>query len=147
MSGDLPSWAYIAAESIKHEEVFRAKSYWDHKQWSVGYGMRCAGAGVVVSEPVAYAQMLEHVFGVGAWLDGLLPAEVLVDHRKGALISLIYNIGRGAFLKSTMLRWLAAGNIEKAGREFARWCYVESVPSDGLKDRRERELSIFKGEG
>jgi lysozyme len=60
-----------------------------------------------------------------------------------ALISLIYNIGSGAFSKSTMLRLLNEGKYTLASQQFARWNRVNGVPVAGLTRRRKAEQDLF----
>lgn len=62
-----------------------------------------------------------------------------------ALVSLVYNIGPGAFKNSTLLRCLNAGDYECVYKQWMRWKYVNGRPVKGLENRRARELSIFRG--
>ncbi len=47
----------------------------------------------------------------------------LNENEKIALTSLIYNIGPNAFIKSTLLKKLNAGDKKGAADEFDRWIY------------------------
>lgn len=69
----------------------------------------------------------------------------LSQHQFDALVSLVYNIGTHAFEKSTLLRYLNAGDTEKAAREFSRWVYSRGRVLQGLKARREAESQLFRG--
>jgi len=64
-----------------------------------------------------------------------------------ALASLVFNIGVGAFGKSTLLRKLNEGNYVGAGLEFAKWnkITVDGVKqvSAGLVNRRRREADLW----
>jgi GH24 family phage-related lysozyme (muramidase) len=60
-----------------------------------------------------------------------------------ALISLRYNIGGGAFDKSTLLRRLNEGNYTEAAMRFAEWRLSEGKINQGLVNRRERERQLF----
>jgi len=69
----------------------------------------------------------------------------LNDNQKAALVSLVFNIGRGAFAGSTLLRKLNAGNYSGAAEEFGRWVYAGGKKSNILIARRKKESNIFKG--
>ena len=61
-----------------------------------------------------------------------------------AMVSLAYNIGAGAFLKSTLLKKVNAGDFAGAGEEFLRW-NKESWWKSGFrfnKKKKERKTTI-----
>ena len=60
-----------------------------------------------------------------------------------AMCSLAYNIGVGAFLKSTLLKKVNAGDFTGAGEEFLRWNKAGGKEVLGLTRRREREKQLF----
>ena len=60
-----------------------------------------------------------------------------------AMVSLAYNIGAGAFLKSTLLKKVNAGDFAGAGEEFLRWNKTGGKEVLGLTRRREREKQLF----
>lgn len=62
--------------------------------------------------------------------------------RRAALASFIYNVGEGAFQKSTLLKKLNTGDTAGACAELSRWVYADGVVLTGLVNRRaaEREL-------
>ena len=60
-----------------------------------------------------------------------------------AMCSLAYNIGTGAFLKSTLLKKVNAGDFAGAGEEFLRWNKASGKEVLGLTKRREREKQLF----
>ena len=64
------------------------------------------------------------------------------DTRRAALASFVYNVGAGAFERSTLLRRLNAGDVSGACAELSRWVYAGGKPLSGLIKRRaaEREL-------
>ncbi|KAF0813583.1 Lysozyme RrrD [Andreprevotia sp. IGB-42] len=61
----------------------------------------------------------------------------------GALCSLAYNIGVGAFRKSTVLRQHNAGNPQAAARAFALWNKAAGKVLPGLASRRAREAALY----
>lgn len=70
-------------------------------------------------------------------------------HELAALVSLQYNIGHAAFLRSTVLRQHNAGNEQAAARAFGLWNkarnprtgQLEALP--GLTARRQREAAMY----
>lgn len=67
----------------------------------------------------------------------------LEQHEFDALVSFIFNVGCGAFAKSTMLRKLNNGDKEGAAKEFPRWCKAGGREVQGIKNRREKEMVLF----
>lgn len=60
-----------------------------------------------------------------------------------ALISLVFNIGAGAFRRSTLLKQLNAGKLMNAAYEFLRWNRAGGKVLDGLNRRRRAEKALF----
>jgi RHS repeat-associated protein len=69
----------------------------------------------------------------------------LSQHQIDALGSFIFNVGGGAFSRSTLLRRVNAGKFEAAAREFRRWIYSGGRVTPGLETRRAEEAEIFRG--
>ena len=67
----------------------------------------------------------------------------LKQNQFDALVSFVYNVGAGAFSKSTMLRKLNAGDYAGAANEFPRWINAGGKPVEGLRRRREAERKHF----
>lgn len=68
----------------------------------------------------------------------------LTEMQKASLASFVYNVGSGAFARSTLLHKLNAGDMPGACDELRRWKYDEGKVSKGLINRRavERELCL-----
>ena len=60
-----------------------------------------------------------------------------------ALVSLVFNIGSGAFGKSTLLRKLNSGDTLGASLEILRWDKAANKVMPGLTKRRAAEQSLF----
>lgn len=60
-----------------------------------------------------------------------------------ALVSLTYNIGLGAFQRSSVLRKLNAGDREGAAKAFHLWNKGGGRVLKGLVSRRQREAALF----
>ena len=60
-----------------------------------------------------------------------------------ALVSLAYNIGTGAFNKSTLVKKLNAGDIRGAADQFDVWINAGGKRMQGLVNRRAKEKALF----
>jgi lysozyme len=64
------------------------------------------------------------------------------ENEKIAYISLVFNIGEGAFAKSTLLRLLNSGQYTAACQQLPRWVYAEGKKLRGLVRRRNAEMMV-----
>ncbi|ALR06811.1 lysozyme [Xylella fastidiosa] len=62
-----------------------------------------------------------------------------------ALVSLSFNIGTGAFHRSTLLRKLNAGDVAGALEQFHVWKWAGGSIQSGLIIRRAAERALFEG--
>lgn len=71
----------------------------------------------------------------------------LKDHEYVALISFCYNVGIGAFLRSTLFDLLNSNKKprEVIANEFNKWVYSKHVKIPGLVNRRAFERELFLG--
>lgn len=138
---------------IKKEEGFRSTAYQDSAgNWTIGFGH--TGPEVVEGMKVTRAeaqQLLAQDMDTAerAVVDSIdVPLD---DGQKQALVSLAYNIGGKAFADSTLVQKINAGDFEGAAAEFDRWNKITlngaKKVSAGLAKRRDREESLFRGEG
>ena len=67
------------------------------------------------------------------------------QHEFDAFTSLAYNIGEGAFCRSTLARKLAAGDYAGACREIEKWVYFKGKTLPGLVKRRADERARCEG--
>jgi lysozyme len=66
------------------------------------------------------------------------------ENMMAAMTSLSYNIGTGAFAKSTLLRLLNSGADKKlVADQFLRWNKVKGKEVKGLTNRRKAERELF----
>jgi GH24 family phage-related lysozyme (muramidase) len=70
----------------------------------------------------------------------------LKQHHFDALVSFVFNVGIGAFIKSTMLRLIHSGCIDSAANQFQLWTKGGGRVLPGLVKRREAERRMFIGE-
>jgi lysozyme len=64
------------------------------------------------------------------------------ETRRGALASFIFNVGEGAFARSTLLKKLNAGDWRGACNELPKWIHAGGKKLKGLARRRAVEQSI-----
>lgn len=67
----------------------------------------------------------------------------LTNHQKAALVSFVFNVGRGNFSASTMLRLLNSNQFDAAALQFARWDKAAGRVLRGLVNRRAYEKQMF----
>lgn len=65
----------------------------------------------------------------------------LTQNQYDALVSLAFNIGEGAFLKSTLFKKLNQGDYQGASEQILAWRYSGGRPV--LLRRRKREKALF----
>ncbi|EKO1024310.1 lysozyme [Salmonella enterica subsp. enterica] len=78
---------------------------------------------------------------VAARIDPLIKASI-PNSERAALYSFAYNVGAGAFARSTLLKKLNAGDQAGACNELKRWTYAGGKQWKGLITRREIEREV-----
>ena len=68
----------------------------------------------------------------------------LNENQFSALVCFAYNVGLGAFKKSTLRRKVLAGDTAGAAAEFMRWVYGGGRKLRGLVRRRKAERKLFE---
>jgi lysozyme len=66
----------------------------------------------------------------------------LSDQTKASLVSFVFNVGAGAFQRSTLLKKLNTGDIVGACNELPRWVYAGGKRLGGLVRRRAAERDM-----
>lgn len=66
----------------------------------------------------------------------------LTDKEHAAYLSFTYNLGVGAFSKSTLLKKLNQGEFEAACKELDKWVYAGGKKLNGLVKRRAAEKEM-----
>lgn len=79
-------------------------------------------------------------------VDKRVEVEYASSFQKAALISFAYNVGEGAFGRSTLLKDLNAGNHQSACTRLLDWKYAGGRVLKGLERRRAEEMSWCMGE-
>lgn len=109
--------------------------------WTIGYGHTVGvRPGDTCTPAQAEAWLAQEVAEFAAGVDAALTVPV-EQNQFDALVSLAYNIGIGAFRKSTLLRKINAG--QPAADEFGRWIHDNGKVINGLIKRRAGERAMF----
>lgn len=110
--------------------------------WTIGYGHT---GGVKPTDKIDLAQgeayLRKDLEVVERCLNSL--AIKLNQNQYDALCSLIFNIGTGNFLRSTLLKCLQAKQYDKASAEFLKWRKANGKVLKGLEARRKDEQELF----
>lgn len=68
---------------------------------------------------------------------------VLNQNQFDALCSLVFNIGSGNFINSTLLKKINAGENTEIRQHFEEWCHAGGIEVKGLKVRRKKECDLY----
>jgi len=131
-------------ETIKHFEDLALKAYicpagiptigWGHTK------------GVEMGDTCTYEQAEQWLREDCAEAERAVNAGVRVpitQNQFDALVSFTFNVGAGAFRRSTLLRLLNNGDYAGASAQFKRWTKSGGVVLKGLTRRRECERKLF----
>lgn len=134
-----------AKDLIRRFEGLRLKAYLCPAGiWTIGYG-HTAGvrAGQVIDEIAAELLLDADLKYIAVQLSPLIRVPVS-EGQAGAMLSFAFNVGVGAFRRSTLLRYLNEGKYANAAYEFRRWTKAGGRDLPGLVRRREAEEALFK---
>lgn len=139
-----------AISLLKEFEGFKAEAYLDPVGiWTIGYGITAeAGVGIVpkAGMKITEAEATEYLWRAVDKFAGHVEAALTRDANEnefGAMVSLAYNIGPGAFKKSTVLRKFNAGDKAGAADAFLLWNKAKGKVLRGLTRRRKAERALF----
>ncbi len=112
--------------------------------WTIGYGHtgKDVKQGMVIKKEEAERLLIDDLKKFCAAVERLVKVK-LTDNQFAALVSFCFNIGSGAFGKSTLLRKLNAGDIIGAVQEFPKWNKGGGKVLPGLVKRRGDEQRLF----
>lgn len=111
---------------------------------TIGYGSTGAHVkpGMAITEAQAQKLLLEDVDRFERAVDRLVKVP-LTDNQFAALVSFAFNVGEGAFGKSTLLKKLNAGQYDAVPGELAKWVTSKKVRMQGLVNRRAAEAGLW----
>lgn len=130
---------------IKKFEGFSNVPYKDATGWSIGYGHYMGSSPTMryITQEQGDALLANDTESAQSAVRSLVTVP-LNQNQFDALVSLVYNIGAGAFGKSTLLRLLNAGDYEGAAKQFDVWKKSEGKTNPALVARRAYERQIFE---
>jgi GH24 family phage-related lysozyme (muramidase) len=134
---DVPA-NFVAA--VKAEEGYRAKPYWDVKQWSVGFGTRASGPDDVVDEKEANRRFNQRFTEAAKFVDSVNPN--LDAGTRAAMSALTYNAGQ-AWAGAGLGDAIRAGDLAKAKELFLQYNKAGGERNEVLVMRRAREAAWF----
>jgi lysozyme len=151
----MPTVNKATIELVKKWEGFKATAYLcPANVWTIGYGTTTrAGVGITVGKGMTITQLEAEYYlekGLTAFAEKIRPhiAAPINENEFGAFVSLAYNIGPSAFIKSSALRHFNAGDKEKAAAAILLWNKArvngQLTVMRGLQNRREDEVKLFK---
>lgn len=117
--------------------------------WTIGWGTtrvngRPVTQGMTTTREQADAWFAEDLRGFEQCVLDAVKVP-LTQSQFDALVSFTYNVGCGAFRRSTLLRMLNQGDEAGAAAQFARWNKGGGRVLAGLTRRREAESALFEG--
>ncbi len=119
----------------------------DGTPWTIGYGATGPGIarGVVWTQQQCNDRFTADVRRFENQVEKLLGNARTSQSQFDSLVSLAYNIGTGAFGKSTLLKKHLAGDFAGAAAQFAKWVLNDGKPMPGLVKRRAAEAKHYRG--
>jgi lysozyme len=135
---------------IRDFEGFKSEAYLcPANVWTIGYGTTAsAGVGLVPRPGMTITREQAETYlrlSVDKFAAEIRPAITapINENQFGAFVSLAYNIGSGAFRRSSALRRFNEGDIEGAANAMLAWNKAGGKVLRGLQRRREAERALF----
>ena len=112
--------------------------------WTIGYGSTGPHVkeGMTITEQEAEDLLKEDVSKFEECVNQAVEVDLTQDEFD-ALVSFSFNVGCGAFMGSTLLRLLNAGNKQAAAQQLLRWDKAGGKVLAGLARRRAAERQVF----
>lgn len=129
---------------IKEFEGCKLAAYQDQRGiWTIGYGhMLNVKEGDTCTQTQADSWLLDDTHW--AALEVIKTVDVAITQNQfDALVSIVFNIGSGNWVASTLRRLTNAGRFAEAAQEFLKWDHVNGTPDAGLLRRRQAEQTLF----
>lgn len=129
----------------KQFEGCRLTAYQDQVGvWTIGYGHTGpeVHAGMTITVEQAEALLAKDISSAAAFVNRMVHV-ALTQEEFDALVDFVFNLGAGAFERSTLLRLLNAGHFASAAAQFAIWDHAGGAIVAGLLRRRQAETALF----
>lgn len=134
-------------EMIKGFEGLRLEAYLcPGGVWTIGYGhTKGVKEGDVIDAAEAERLLREDLSEAEAAVQRNV-RHVLTDGQYSALVSFVFNVGVGAFVRSTLLAKLRGGQMDEVPDQLLRWTVAKGKKLRGLLRRRLAEAVMFMGD-
>lgn len=111
--------------------------------WTIGFGHTGnVFAGEKITESQAESLLINDIEPTEDKIESFVKVK-LNQAQFDALVSFTFNVGVGAFKKSTLLKLLNAGQYTEAAQQFSRWVKAGGQTLPGLVKRRTAESTLF----
>jgi lysozyme len=137
-----------AIKLIKKWEVFKNKTYLcPSGKKTIGYGTRIEYHPELKNKTITEAKALQILKedlnkNIVTAINKFVKVP-LKQNEFDALVSLIYNIGRGRFVNSKLLNDINSGNLKSLKRNWAEFRKDDNGISNGLVNRRSEEINLY----
>ena len=127
---------------IRRREAFSAKAYWDHKQWSIGYGTRASSGNETITREEAESRLQKEVSNAASTVDAVARSLgiTLNSNQRDALTDFTFNLG-GGVLRSMLSR--AGRNLGAVPGLMQEYNHASGRVEGGLTARRQWEGQLF----
>lgn len=111
--------------------------------WTIGWGHTGPEVreGLVWTRAEADAALLRDCAHAEAAVNKV--TQPLTQHEFDALVDFVFNLGVATFERSSLLKFINAGNLRAAADEFEKWDHASGKVVQGLLRRRLAEKSEF----
>lgn len=129
---------------IKSVESFASHAYQDAGGFSIGYGHYMGKQPVMqtVTPQQAEDLLVKDLQTAEAAVHNYVKVPI-TQNQHDAMVSLAFNIGSGAFMNSSVVRLLNAGDVQGAADAFRLWDKSQGAVNNALVARRESERAVF----
>jgi len=134
---------------IKFWEGFRATRYLDSAgKATIGYGHLITAFEDydTITADEADTLLIQDVSAAEAAVNKLVTRQIN-QNQFDALVSFVFNVGRGAFARSTLLKKVNAGDMAGAKAQFGLWVKAGGKTIAGLVNRRTGDANLFASTG
>jgi len=115
--------------------------------WTIGYGHtgQDVVSGLTITLDQAQDFLSDDIEGAADCVNDVVTVQ-LSQAEFDALVDFVFNLGKGAFEGSTLLKQLNAGNYQAAAAQFDNWDHAGGAVVAGLLRRRQAETARFDSE-
>jgi GH24 family phage-related lysozyme (muramidase) len=129
-------------DQIKGFEGYRETPYWDHKQYTSGYGTKANSPDEVIDPAVAEQRLQTALQSAASHVDSVNPN--LPVGARNALISLTFNAGPG-WAQAGLGDLVRSNDLEGAKARLLEYNKASGEVNHGLVKRRAAEAAWFGG--